>query len=288
MAGSIRHPAACRKPLREIEVGAPVSSLPLALKPLKQLIDIGYGRDSQEPAVPQGRRYYVIGDIHGRADLLRRLHGQIAADAADAPEATRCAIVYLGDYIDRGPDSRGVIDLILANPLPSFDRIHLKGNHEDALLRFLEDESRGAGWLAIGGQATLLSYGVKFPKDLSREEELQHIWLDLRLRMPLEHLEFFSNLAIKHEAGDYFFVHAGVKPGTPLSQQSPRDLMWIREDFLKSRQRHGKIVVHGHSPRERPDVQDNRIGIDTTAYATNVLTCLVLEGTSRRFLSTAL
>ncbi|MGF1607959.1 MAG: metallophosphoesterase family protein [Kiloniellales bacterium] len=237
--------------------------------------------------MPAGRRYYVIGDIHGRADLLRRLHGQIKADAAASDERRQNTIVYLGDYIDRGSDSRGVINLILSEPLEGFERVHLKGNHEDALLRFLEDESRGAGWLAIGGQATLLSYGVKFPRDLSREEELQHIWLDLRLRMPLEHLEFLSNLTLKHEAGDYLFVHAGVRPGLPISQQAPRDLMWIRDDFLKSRQHHGKIVVHGHSARERPDIQDNRIGIDTTAYATNVLTCLVLEGTGRRFLSTA-
>jgi len=266
-----------------------VSSLPLALKPFKQLMDFGYGRDGRPPEVPRDRRYYVIGDIHGRADLLRRLHGQIKADAASAAERTHRIIVYLGDYIDRGPDSRGVIDLILTDPLEGFERIHLKGNHEDALLRFMEDESRGAGWLSIGGQATLLSYGVKFPKDLSRDEELQHIWLDLRLRMPLEHLEFFSNLTLKHEAGDYLFVHAGVRPGLPISQQNPRDLMWIRDDFLKSRQNHGKIVVHGHSARERPDVpdvQDNRIGIDTTAYATNVLTCLVLEAANRRFLST--
>lgn len=250
-------------------------------------MDLGAGRSGPTPAVPRDRRYYVIGDIHGRADLLRRLHDQIKADAASADKATRCAVVYLGDYIDRGPDSRGVIDLILASAQDGFERIHLKGNHEDAMLRFMEDESRGAGWLAIGGRATLLSYGVKVPKDLTREEELQHIWLDLRLRMPLEHLEFFSTLDLKHEAGDYLFVHAGVRPGRPLDQQSPRDLMWIRDDFLKSRQNHGKIVVHGHSPKERPDVQDNRIGIDTTAYATNVLTCLVLESTSRRFLSTA-
>lgn len=256
------------------------------MKPLRQLIDRGNGRIGGDPAVPDKQRYYVIGDVHGRADLLRQLHAQIVEDARSAASGVHCTVVHLGDYIDRGADSRGVVETLLNGNLGGFETICLKGNHEDAMLRFLDDETRGAGWLSIGGQATLLSYGVRVPKDLSPQEELQHIWLELRLRMPLEHLEFLSNLKVKHQAGDYLFVHAGVKPGRPLSEQRPKDMMWIRGEFLRSRLDHGKMVVHGHSPMERPDVQSNRIGIDTTAYATNVLTCLVLEGRERRFIAT--
>ncbi|MGH6947351.1 MAG: metallophosphoesterase family protein [Kiloniellales bacterium] len=263
-----------------------MSNLPSIFKPLRHLMDFGTGRGRSAVSVPEGRRYYVIGDIHGRSDLVGRLHRQILADSTAVRRNMQLIAVYLGDYVDRGPDSRGVIDLLLDNPLNGFAKVYLKGNHEDALLRFLDDPAEGRGWLGIGGLETLLSYGVHLPQNLSPHEELEHVWAELRLRMPSEHLAFLGELELRHEAGGYLFVHAGVRPGRPLSQQHPHDLMWIRDDFLRSRQNHGKIVVHGHSPGERPDVQDNRIGIDTTAYATDTLTCLVLERTTRRFLAT--
>ncbi|MCH8997742.1 MAG: serine/threonine protein phosphatase [Proteobacteria bacterium] len=242
--------------------------------------------DGREPSVPDGLRVYAIGDIHGRADLLAQLHRQIEEDAATAPDRVTKTVVYLGDYVDRGLDSKGVIDLILSSPLAGFDTVCLKGNHEDALLRFLQDISVGPDWLAIGGSATILSYGVRIPEGLSSAQRLEHVWKNLRAHMPQKHLEFLSKLDLMYRIGDYVFVHAGIMPGTPLDRQAPEDLMWIREEFLRSKQEHGAIVVHGHSPRDRPDIQNHRIGIDTGAFATNILTCLVLEGTTKRFLST--
>lgn len=259
----------------------------LAFNPLRQLFirQSGAGAAAE---VPDGYRYYVIGDIHGRADLLARLFGQIQEDARSAPAGTTCVVVCLGDYVDRGADSRGVLDLLINCPLVGFEKVLLKGNHEDAMLHFLDEPSTGGSWFAIGGQATAMSYGVRVPNHLAPHERFDHVWLELRLRVPLEHRELLANLQLTHVAGDYLFVHAGVRPGIPLHRQDPRDLMWIRGTFLRSRDDHGKVVVHGHAAGSDPDVQSNRIGIDTTAYATNVLTCLVLEGAERRFIDTSL
>jgi serine/threonine protein phosphatase 1 len=219
--------------------------------------------------------------------LLAQLHRQIQEDATTAPERVTKTVVYLGDYVDRGLDSKGVLDLLLNNPLAGFDTVYLKGNHEDTLLRFLQDISVGPDWFAIGGNATVLSYGVRTPQGLSTAQRFEHIWSELPSCIPQDHLEFFLELELMYQAGDYLFVHAGIRPGTPLDQQNPEDLMWIREEFLSSKQEYGAIVVHGHSIRNRPDIQNQRIGIDTGAFATNVLTCLVLEGTTKRFLSTS-
>ncbi len=231
-------------------------------------------------------RLYAVGDIHGRADLLERLHTMIREDGKGAPASTEKIVVYLGDYIDRGLHSRVVIDLLLDRPLAEFGAVHLKGNHEDALLRFLGDASLGPDWLGIGGDGTLLSYGVRLPKGMSSTQRFEHLRGELRRRMPARHVAFLEGLELMYQAGDYVFVHAGVRPGVPLEEQRPEDLMWIRNEFLNSSRTQGKVVVHGHSLMTRPQVHDHRIGIDTGAYATNVLTCLVLEGTERRFLST--
>jgi len=238
------------------------------------------------PAAPPGERIYAIGDIHGRADLLDRLHDRILEDRASADPDTRCVAVYLGDYIDRGPDSRGVIDRLLDTPLPDFETIHLCGNHDDFLLRFLEDPSIAPLWLANGGDATLASYGVEATPpfesgDLSilRDEFLAHL--------PDDHRRFFRNLAYSHTAGDYFFAHAGARPHVRLDVQDPYDLMWIREEFLNSRTDFGKVIVHGHTPVEAVEERANRISIDTGAVFTGRLTCVVLEGTERHFLVTA-
>ncbi|MCZ6862974.1 MAG: metallophosphoesterase family protein [Alphaproteobacteria bacterium] len=253
----------------------------------KRLLARGGKPNRRMPAIPAGHRVYAIGDIHGRADLLAQLHRQIQGDAANAPEGFKKTIIHLGDYVDRGLDSMGVIDLLLTAPLDDFESICLKGNHEDTLIRFLEDPSLGPGWFAIGGDATVLSYGIRIPAGLTSTQYFEYAWKEFRTLVPQDHWEFLASLQLMHQIGDYVFVHAGIKPGVPLEQQDPEDLMWIRGEFLGSKLAHEKVVVHGHMLKSQPDIQANRIGIDTGAFATNVLTCIVLEGVTQRFLSTA-
>jgi serine/threonine protein phosphatase 1 len=234
------------------------------------------------PRVPEGTRVYAIGDIHGRLDLLTELERRIVDDAASAA-ATRNAIVYLGDYVDRGSQSREVVERLIERPLPGFERALLLGNHEDSMLQFLVDVQIGPAWLGFGGTATLLSYGIKPPtsdRDLVRAQE------ELRAKLPERHLAFLRGLRLNHVEGDYYFVHAGIRPGVPLDAQLPADMLWIRDEFLRSRQDFGKIVVHGHTITETPDIKRNRIGIDTGAFASGILTCLVLQGESWSFLQT--
>jgi serine/threonine protein phosphatase 1 len=235
--------------------------------------------------VPEGRRIYAVGDIHGRLDLLRALHEQIAEDAATAPDQAK-TIVYLGDYIDRGIDSRGVIECLVGAPLEQVTPIFLLGNHEETLLRFLDDFMVGESWLGFGGDATLYSYGVKLA-GLSREQRTMiEAQLTLRENMPEPHLAFLRGLESHYRIGDYFFAHAGVRPGVPLDKQATEDLIWIRDVFLKSSADHGAVVVHGHSISLEAEDLPNRINIDTGAYATNVLTCLVLQGADHWLLQT--
>lgn len=236
--------------------------------------------------VPDGLRVYAIGDIHGRADLLERLLQLIEADFQDRP-AARGRIVYLGDYVDRGPDSRGVIDILLADPPAGLDAVHLKGNHEDFLLRFADGGATGETWLMNGGGATMASYGVAEAADTFHAiwhlDEIRRNFVDA---MPAAHDVFFRALALYHVEGDYLFVHAGLRPGVALERQSAEDMMWIRDDFLRAESDFGHVVVHGHSARPDPVERPNRIGIDTMAYRSGRLTALVLEGTSRRYLAT--
>ena len=237
--------------------------------------------------VPRGVRVYAIGDIHGRADLLQDLHRLILADVAEAEPSMRRVVVYLGDYVDRGLQSRDVIDLLIGDPLPGFERVYLKGNHEEAFLDFLDDAGAGPDWFANGGDATVYSYGVAIPQEVPFSARFPHIQEALREAVPPRHIDFLTHLEMTWEIGDYLFVHAGIRPGRALDQQTAQDLLWIRHEFLTSSADHGKVVVHGHSVTVGPDLRDNRIGIDTGAFATGTLTCLVLEGRSRRFLSTA-
>jgi serine/threonine protein phosphatase 1 len=237
------------------------------------------------PRVPPETRVYAIGDIHGRVDLLRDMHQMIHEDAY-AHQAPRNVVVYVGDYIDRGAYSREVIDLLLEEPLPGFEGVHLMGNHEDSLLRFLEDLAIAPVWLTYGGTATLQSYGVRPPRG-GGEDELRKTQEELARHLPEAHLRFYRGLGTSHVEGDYFFVHAGVKPGVPLDGQSREDLMWIRDAFLQSEADHGKIVVHGHTITDGPEVRRNRIGIDTGAFASGKLTCLVLADDQWSFLQTA-
>lgn len=246
---------------------------------------LGRSRPVRTTKVPPGVRVYAVGDIHGRADLLRRLIGLVAADADAAPRL-QPYLIFLGDYVDRGPDSREVIDLLIGGLPRHFGAVFLKGNHEDALLRFLEAPATGAHWLSYGGDATLRSYGVPLPAEGTAEQQLTALRDRLARRLPPRHRAFLEHLRLCVSIGDYFFVHAGVRPGIPLDSQDAEDLMWIRDPFLAARTDHGKVVVHGHTIVEEPEERPNRIGIDTGAYATGRLTCLVLEGETRRFLST--
>lgn len=237
-------------------------------------------------ATPPGTRIYAIGDIHGRLDLLRRLQGLIAADA-NRSKAERRVLIYIGDYIDRGPSSAGVLDLLLDEPLPGFEMVHLLGNHEDTLLQFPDDVSVGPSWLTYGGVQTLASYFIEVAPDSWRDErELLRLQDEVRRRVPRRHVEFLRGLPLMHVEGGYLFVHAGVRPGVPFERQDRDDLLWIRDEFLDSGEDHGKIVVHGHTISERPESHANRIGIDTGAFHTGRLTCVVLDGTSRAFLHT--
>jgi serine/threonine protein phosphatase 1 len=229
--------------------------------------------------LPAGRRIYAIGDVHGRADLLERLHRLIATDIERNPVAEPL-LICLGDYVDRGPDSAGVLELLLKPAPAGMKRIALMGNHEELMLRFLLDESVGPVWFANGGDATLDSYGVTALESYGQARR------QLERLLPESHRSLLESLPLSHSEGDYFFVHAGVRPELPLDQQRREDLLWIRGDFLYSGFDHGKVVVHGHSIAAEPDVRANRIGIDTGAYVTDRLTCIVLEGQKRRFFVT--
>jgi serine/threonine protein phosphatase 1 len=236
------------------------------------------------PKAPPGSRIYAIGDIHGRRDLLEELHGSVRADARSA-QASQKTVVYIGDYVDRGDDSRGVIEQLMTAPLDGFRNVHILGNHEDILLRFLEDATVAPLWLANGGDATLYSYGVDW-RQYVQGNEFEPLRLAFRAAIPSAHLRFLRSLSLSHIEGDYLFVHAGIRPGREVDKQDAEDLMWIRDEFLGSDADHGKVVVHGHSISSEPQMLDNRIGIDTGAFATGKLTCLVLEGAERRFLQT--
>lgn len=236
------------------------------------------------PRCPDGTRIYAIGDIHGRDDLLIRLHDRIIDDARTRP-ISNPIVVYLGDYVDRGPGSSQVIDLLISEPLPGFAGIYLKGNHEDMMLNFL-DGPPALGWLLNGGIATLASYGVTAGRLALYFADLDGVQRDLCAAIPPAHRRFLHGLQMMYTAGDYAFVHAGVRPGVDLAAQKPADLMWIRDKFLLSKKDFGKVIVHGHTIAEKPQVCANRIGIDTGAFASDQLTCLVLEGGDRRFLQT--
>ena len=241
------------------------------------------------PRVPAGHRYYVVGDIHGRADLLDRMHEMIATDRDAAPPGTRArrnAIVYLGDYVDRGPGSFEVVECLVRAPLGGFESVFLKGNHEDFLLEFLADGSGGDVWMMNGGAATLLSYGVDVPGAFMDAQGLGEARRRFRETVPADHLAFFQSLRTYYVAGDYLFVHAGVMPGIALEDQAEFDLLWIREDFLDHDSPSDKVVVHGHSISPAPEVRAGRIGIDTGAWHSGCLTCLILEDEARRFLQT--
>lgn len=236
---------------------------------------------SRAPAAEETHRIYAVGDVHGRLDLLDLLLDKIAHDASLMP-GTR-SLVFVGDYIDRGPESRGVVERLL-HPMEGFETHYLRGNHDQALLDFLDDASSYRRWRHFGAAETLLSYDVEPPSDNGNAAMFARD--DLADKLPESHLQFFRSLGSFVQIENYHFVHAGARPGVPLEEQSLEDMMWIREDFLESDENFGKVIVHGHTPADRPVCRSNRIGIDTGAFATNCLTAVVLDGTGARFLNT--
>ena len=241
-------------------------------------------RLAETARVPDGRRIYAIGDIHGRADLLAEVYEMIRQDDAAADDGKTKVIVHLGDYVDRGQQSREVVEMLTA-PADGIESVCLKGNHEDLMLAFLDGEEIGRMWLHNGGNATLASYGVPMT-DYAGDDMPVQARQALAENLPADHNAFLRGLKLMHLEGDYLFVHAGVRPGVDLARQDDGDLMWIRDEFLNATDDHGKIIVHGHSIRPEVELMPNRIGIDTGAFRSGRLTCLVLDGTSRRLLQT--
>lgn len=237
------------------------------------------------PSVPPGGRLYAVGDIHGRADLLLQLMEMIRADMQQGEPGHR-VVVFLGDYIDRGPDTRKVLDILSSNPFPESENVFLIGNHEAVLLQFLRDPAIGKDWVRFGGAQTLAAYGAVLPSGAPSPAQLNQARDILRTKLPPQHLSFVRSLKLTYRVGDYLFVHAGIRPGLPLDQQASHDLLWIRKPFLESELDHGHVVVHGHTPSERIESLPNRIGIDTGAYRSDRLSAVVLEADLRRFLAT--
>jgi serine/threonine protein phosphatase 1 len=234
-----------------------------------------FSRDERHStAVPDGIRIYAVGDVHGCADLLSRLFSLIDGDLAARP-ISRPIEVFLGDYIDRGPASRQVIDCLIERGLIR-ETVCLKGNHEAFLSEFLHDPAVMQEWQKFGGIQTLLSYGIVAKPNLNPIEQTG-VAKALVEALPQSHHRFLAALRSWFLCGDFVFVHAGIRPGVPFEEQKEEDLLWIRDDFLSSDDDFGKIIVHGHTPVARPDVRPNRINIDTGAYATGRLTCLIIE-----------
>jgi serine/threonine protein phosphatase 1 len=240
--------------------------------------------DLSTARVPEGQRIYAIGDVHGHADLAKRMMGLIDNDIAASGQRLSCSVIWLGDYVDRGPDSAGVIEFVSGlKPETGRSFTFLKGNHEEMLLSFIESpEEFGPGWLDFGGLQTLWSYGARIPAAAGRSD-FRRLRDALAHKLPLPHLLFLQQLEISVTVGDFFFCHAGTRPGVPLAQQSQHDLLWIRQDPANDPPCE-KVVVHGHTPMPDPEIHSHRINIDTGAFATGVLSCLAIDRGTRRIL----
>ena len=234
-------------------------------------------RTKTQPRLPDGIRVYAVGDIHGRADLLNQMFAVIDADLASSP-VSRSIEVYLGDYVDRGPYSGDTLDLLIERSHIR-EAVCLKGNHEAYLLEVLRDPTKLEEWQQFGGLQTLMSYGIQPSLYPDAAEQIELIRMLIKA-MPERHLRFLRSLQPSFACGDFFFVHAGVRPGIPLKEQQESDMLWIRDDFLDSKEKFGKFIVHGHTPVRAPDIRPNRINIDTGAYATGNLTLLRIQRSS--------
>jgi serine/threonine protein phosphatase 1 len=241
-----------------------------------------------EPAPPADRRermeidprdtvVYAIGDVHGCLAELRAAEQRIFADAAKVP-AERRIILYLGDLVDRGPQSADVLDHLAGPPPPGFERLSLCGNHDESFLSFLDDPHANMGWLDFGGEQTLESYGIDLSRLSRHRSGTGGLGEIVRATVPEAHVDLLRRLPVSVRFGDVLFVHAGVRPGVPLEAQDDDDFMWIREPFVSEPNGLGLTVVHGHTPANEPVFAPGRIGIDTGAFATGRLTVLRVLG----------
>ena len=230
-------------------------------------------------SAPADTRIYAVGDIHGRADLLGEITARIDDDIRRRPIA-HTVEVYLGDYVDRGPHSKAVIDL-LAVRLVANHAVCLRGNHEAVMEGFLEDPAILPYWLQLGGTETLASYGVELHDENEIALNVHRRFVDA---FPRAHELFMQCMRYQFICGDFLFVHAGIRPDIPIERQDINDLIWIRDEFLDSTRKHERFVVHGHTPVPHPDIRHNRINIDTCAWRTGTLTCMAIEGSSILFL----
>jgi serine/threonine protein phosphatase 1 len=236
-------------------------------------------------AIADGQVVYAVGDLHGMAGLTKAMIARLLEDARQFPNA-KPHLIFLGDYVDKGDHSNEVIaQLIELSRNPDVACTFIKGNHEDALLTFLENPMFGPQWLAYGGGPTLQSYGVNLPSGRITPDSWEGLADSFRAALPAEHLTFFRGLPTSLSLGGYFFVHAGIRPGRPLDNQEDGDLMWIRHQFLDDRRALPAVIVHGHSPDLEPYRDHRRIGIDTGAYATGRLSAVRLRGSAVEMIS---
>jgi serine/threonine protein phosphatase 1 len=253
---------------------------------MSRLLTRLFGKSPEPPesTITGGRLVYAIGDIHGRLDVLQPLVMELARDCARTAAPERPLLIFLGDYVDRGPSSAGVIEFILRLLQEGLFEVRaLKGNHEEAFLTFLDDPAFGETWMKHGGAQTLASYGVRPP--LRNETDGWAAARDALVQaLPPAHADFLVGLELITTVGDYAFVHAGVRPGAPLHKQAEHDLLWIRNEFLESAGPFDKVIVHGHTPSEAPQITPWRLGIDTGAYATGILTAVRLDDLGARMI----
>ena len=226
---------------------------------------------------------YAIGDIHGCFDQLVRLYDIIKKDIDDL-QPRRSTEIFLGDYVDRGPDSREVVDWLIQSRPASDERVCLMGNHEAVLLDYLANPQMVDVWRNFGAAETFVSYGLP-PHASTTRTSIEKAHRDFLAALPKEHKEFFETLPRYIEIGEYFFTHAGVNPNKNLNAQSDNDLLWIREPFLSSKRSLGRTVIHGHTPRAEPELRTNRINVDTGAYYSGTLSCVRLHRGSATFLN---
>lgn len=237
----------------------------------------------RDARAPEGMRLYAIGDVHGRLDLLAVMHRAIAAEIARDGVAD-WRIVHLGDYVDRGPDSRGVIDFLIDKRERDARNLCLGGNHEQGLLDFLEMPSATSLFVRFGGIETARSYGVDLSAGRIGAGPIGQGHAALSAAIPPSHIEFLLSLPRSITFGDFFFCHAGIRPGTPLERQDPHDLVWIRDEFLAHTGLYEKVIVHGHTPGSVADIRPNRVNLDSFACGSGTLSALAVDGAGKRIL----
>jgi len=213
---------------------------------------------------------------------------KIDADTASLPSGTKVILVFLGDYIDRGMQSRQVIELLMGERLQGYQTVFLMGNHEEALLRFRDEASFGAEWARFGGTETLFSYGLRPPigRAAHSSRAWQPVWQQFRETFPASHLEFYQSMKHYITIGDYFFVHAGLRPDVPIENQTVKDMLWIRDEFLNDEAIFPHLIVHGHSTSHQPFLDNRRMGLDTSAFSSGILTAGKFSGTDIEIIST--